>query len=277
VLTRHITEEDKWVMPDFGYWSWPIDVIGEYSQVRRDIIENEPEWFKKVPKAVWRGSTKTNVIREVLVNASKGKSWSDVHAISWENQTHMALGMDELSLSMPEHCNYQYVLHTEGWYHSHSKMGKRLISETGHTYSGRGKYLLNCASVSIVHTPEWIEPHTHLFVNSTSSQNVVEVKRDWSDLDSKLRHLIRNPSEAQAIAENSIKTFRDRYLTPAAQACYWRKMFHAWASISFEPELYRTVKDEKTGRIRRRARGTPFETWIDTLVFPPPPLVKDES
>jgi hypothetical protein len=86
VLTRHVTEEDKWVMPDFGYWSWPIDVIGEYSQVRRDIAENEPGWREKVPKAVWRGSTKTNVIREVLVNVSKGKSWSDVHEISWENR-----------------------------------------------------------------------------------------------------------------------------------------------------------------------------------------------
>jgi hypothetical protein len=73
------------VMPDFGYWSWPIDVIGEYTQVRQDIIENEPEWTKKVPKAVWRGSTKTNVLREALVNVSKGRSWSDVEEISWEN------------------------------------------------------------------------------------------------------------------------------------------------------------------------------------------------
>jgi hypothetical protein len=122
VLTRHVDEEDKWVMPDFGYWSWPIDVIGEYSQVRRDIVENEPKWAQKVPKAVWRGSTKTNALREVLVKVAGGKSWSDIHAISWENQTHMALGMDQLSLSMPEHCNYQYVVHTEGMFISFSPL-----------------------------------------------------------------------------------------------------------------------------------------------------------
>jgi hypothetical protein len=114
VLTRRYDEEDKWVMPDFGYWSWPIDVIGEYSQVRTDILENEPDWKDKIPKAVWRGATATNQLREKLVEESEGKEWSDVHKISWENRTHMALGMDELSLSMPEHCDYQYVIHTEG-------------------------------------------------------------------------------------------------------------------------------------------------------------------
>lgn len=44
--------------------------------------------------------------------------------------------------------------------------------------------------------------------------------------------------------------FRDRYLTPAAEACYWRRMFHAWRSvIGFEPQSHRLTKD---GEIVRR-------------------------
>jgi hypothetical protein len=51
-------------------------------------------------------------------------------------------------------------------------------------------------------------------------------------------------------------------------------MFHAWATVSFEPELYRTVKDERTGRIARKSRGTPFESYVATLLFPPEPQAK---
>ncbi|KAF2435421.1 hypothetical protein EJ08DRAFT_580281 [Tothia fuscella] len=257
VLTRRFDEEDKWVMPDFGYWSWPLDVIGAYSQVRSDITENEPDWSDKINKAVWRGATGTNDLRKLLVEVSEGKKWSDVKEISWENSTHMAIGMDALSISMSEHCNYKYVIHTEG-----------------HTYSGRGKYLLNCASVNIVHKPDWIEPHTHLMKSNGPDQNIVEVSRDFGDLNSKMTQLISDEGEAQRIANNSIHLFRDRYLTPAAQACYWRKLFHGWASVSFEPELYRPVKDEKTGRTRRRTRGIPFETFTSDLMFRPQPARK---
>lgn len=114
VLTRHSTDDEKWVMPDFGYWSWPLDVVGDYTQVRRDIQENEEEWQKKIPKAVWRGSASTNELREALLNVSEDKPWSDVQEITWKNRTTLAAGMQELSLSMSEHCNYQYVVHTEG-------------------------------------------------------------------------------------------------------------------------------------------------------------------
>jgi len=253
VLTRYIDEEDKWVMPDFGYWSWPLDVVGEYSQVRRDIQENEPSWDSKYGKAVWRGAIATNQLREDLVKAANGKHWSDVHDIVWQNMTTLAPGMEKLSITMPEHCNYQYVIHTEG-----------------HTYSGRGKYLLNCNSVSVIHKPLWIEPHTHLFVPSGPMQNVVQVERDFSDLNSKLNHLLSNEAEARRIAERSVKQFRDRYLTPAAQACYWRRLFRAWKTVSFEPEFYQTVK-ERNGKIRRKCRGTPFETFVSQLVLPAKP------
>jgi hypothetical protein len=117
-----------------------------------------------------------------------------------------------------------------------------------------------------VHTPEWIEPHTHLFVDKGSDQNVVFVDRSFKNLDSKMKHLLKYPDKAQRISENSAKIFRDQYLTPAAQACYWRRLVQAWASVSFEPHLYTTVKG-KDGKTRKKIRGTSFETFSSNLVF----------
>jgi len=103
-------------MPDFGYWSWPLDVVGEYTQVRTEIraLEEELKFEDKKPLVVWRGSTRTNILREYLVNGTVGKSWSDIQAIEWRNMTTMMPGDEELSISMPDHCAYQFVLHTEG-------------------------------------------------------------------------------------------------------------------------------------------------------------------
>jgi Glycosyl transferase family 90 len=275
-LTRRAVEEEKWVMPDFGYWSWPLDVVGEYTQVRDEIVDLEETLpFKdKKPQAVWRGAVGTNPLREELINATRGKSWSDVQEIVWLNMTIMAPGSAELSLTMPEHCKYQYVIHTEG-----------------HSYSGRGKYLQNCESVVVMHKLEWIEPHSHLLDPKGPKQNIVQVERDFSDLEDKIEDLLAHPADAQRIAENGVKMFRERYLTPAAQACYWRRLFWGWKEVQgFEPELWEEIEeversppegeaakeelgedelkkekeDKKTRKVKivKRMRGKPYETFI---------------
>lgn len=93
-------------------------------------------------------------------------------------------------------------------------------------------------------------------------QNIVRVERDWSDLDTTMKYLLKNPAIAQRIAENSAKTFRDRYLTPAAQACYTRKMIKAWADLQgFEPKLWEYKKDINDHEVWS-IRGKSFETWL---------------
>jgi hypothetical protein len=120
--------------------------------------------------------------------------------------------------------------------------------------------------VSIIHSPEWIEPHTHLFVASGDDQNIVAVDREFSQLDKHMKDLLNNPAKAKKISENSAKTFRDRYLTPAAQACYWRKMIQSWSKVSFEPQLFHEVKGND-GKRRKEIRGTSFETFVSDLVM----------
>jgi hypothetical protein len=106
-----------------------------------------------------------------------------------------------------------------------------------------------------MHKAEWIEPHHHLLVHSGLAQNFVQVERDFSDLEAKIQELISNPQRAEMIVKNSLETFRNRYLTSAAQSCYWREMVRAWADVSEKPEAWVIVAGKKT------LKGTPWETF----------------
>ncbi|CAN9244221.1 unnamed protein product [Alternaria alternata] len=228
-----------WVMPDFGYWSWPLDLVGEYQQIRSDMQSSEVEWEKKVPKVLWRGAVKTNKeVRGALMRVTRGKSWADVDQVIWKSRTDVTAG--SAALPIVDHCNYQFLVHTEG-----------------RSYSGRGKYLLNCASIMITHKAEWIEPHSHLYIPTGPNQNVVEVERDFSDLEAKVQELLQNPERAKTIVKNSLATFRDRYLTPTAEACYWRELFLSWADVSFQPDPWEIDEDGI-----EKIRGVPFETFV---------------
>ena len=57
---------------------------------------------------------------------------------------------------------------------------------------------------------------------------------------------------AERIAKKGVEVFRDRYLTLAAEACYWRALVRGYGRVSFEPDLY-----EEHGMT---LRGVPFET-----------------
>lgn len=109
-----------------------------------------------------------------------------------------------------------------------------------------------------MHKRKWIEPHHGLLVAEGDKQNFVEVAEDFSDLETKVTALLADPARAKKIAQNGVDTFRDRYLTPASQACYWRELLRGWASVSFEPKFWKL--DPKTGT--KKLRGVPFETFV---------------
>ncbi|KAF9636660.1 putative duf821 domain-containing protein [Lasiodiplodia theobromae] len=107
-------------------------------------------------------------------------------------------------LHMAEFCKYMFAIHTEGI-----------------AWSGRLRYLQNCESVAV---------------------NYIAVRNDFSDLEEKIKHYLARPALAERIAKTSAATFRDRYLTPAAEACYWRRMVRSWADCqAFKPEQYEDV------------------------------------
>lgn len=113
-LARKAEDEEIWLMSDFGYWSWPLDLVGAYDEVRREIAEAEMDFDKKKKQAVWRGAVATNGHRAELIKVTEGKDWADVRAIVWAGVSDIASEDQAKALSMPQHCQYQYVIHTEG-------------------------------------------------------------------------------------------------------------------------------------------------------------------
>ena len=229
--------ESVWMMPDFGYWAWPEVRVGPYNEVRRRMaaIDEGQRFQEKRKQLVWRGSLNTNPeIRSKFLKSTLGRSWASVRVIDWDDPNDLRFNL----LPVEEHCRYMFLAHTEG-----------------RSFSGRGKYLLNCRSVVISHALSWREAHHGALVSSGPDANYVEVQRDFSDLQRKVEYLIDNPEAAERIANNAVRTFRDRYLTPAAESCYWRQLVRAYASVSeFEPSLRGYRKDT--------LRGTQFETWL---------------
>lgn len=57
-LSRLPDDKNTWLMPDFGYWSWPLDLVGSYEQIRVEMAQNQLAWKDRVPKVLWRGALK---------------------------------------------------------------------------------------------------------------------------------------------------------------------------------------------------------------------------
>ena len=143
---------------------------------------------------------------------------------------------------MAEFCGYQFPIHTEG-----------------NSWSGRLRYLHNCASATVIHNLTFNAHYYHLLQPDGPEQNYIAARNDWKDLEGTMKYYRAHPEEAERIAMTSAATFRDRYLTPAAEACYWRAMVRRWAQVqAFEPEAY--YKDGNTGQTRQR--GVDWEVFV---------------
>ncbi|EKG17488.1 Lipopolysaccharide-modifying protein [Macrophomina phaseolina MS6] len=232
--TRPMGKLGTWVAPDFDGWAFPISDLGAYVSFRERLKLDEMPFEEKDPRAVWRGTPALNKLRNTLMNVTEGKDWADVQHL-----------VKETRMLMTEFCNYKFPIHTEG-----------------NTWSGRLRYLHNCNSATVVHQPLEYQAHYYdLLVADGPEQNYISVANDWSDLEEKIEYYRANPDEAARIAKNSVDTFRDRYLTPAAEACYWRRMIRNWAEVqAFAPSAYEEVKG-KDGKTRMVQRGLDWEIY----------------
>ncbi|KAK5073327.1 hypothetical protein LTR16_009134, partial [Cryomyces antarcticus] len=201
-FARQKGDTASWLIPDFEFWTWPETSVGSVSDVRRKAIvletsnskpgdpssDDNTVWQNKVPKLLWRDATMGVPLRDALVRATAGKAWADVKELDWHNETSVQQDIK----SMHEHCRYKFLAHTEG-----------------HSYSDLLKYLQQCQSVIISHPQEWVTHYSHLMRPSGQDQNFVEVKRDWSDLESKVKGLLGYEPLAERIAGNNVRIFRE--------------------------------------------------------------------
>ena len=202
-----------WLIPDPSFWYYHGPKTG-FTAFRKDVIKNDQPMLAKIPKLIWRGAVFTNrAVRQALIDAAVDKSWSAVEAFKWGQK-----GEENKFVSFVDHCQYAMNVHTEG-----------------SSWSGRLKYLISCHAVSFVHTLEWTTHFYHLLQSTGPHRNYIAVERDFSDLEAKVDMVMNNAEEAQLIADNAAATFRDRYLTTAADACYWRQLFRAYSTVAFKP------------------------------------------
>lgn len=227
--TRHIDDHDTWVMPDFNGWaSSDWDRVGGYRAFREKSKRYLTPFAEKTKKLLWRGQLDVgkvvSPIRTALVAASKDKPWSDVDDIRW--------GGKGVAIDMEKHCEWQFLAHTEG-----------------NSWSGRLRNLVNCNSAIIIHGPlQWMAHFYPILKAEGPEQNYIATKNDWSDLEEKMDYYLAHQDEAERIAERGRAVFRDRYMTPAAEACYIRRMIYEWAKVQkWEPKLY---KDDKMEHMR---------------------------
>jgi hypothetical protein len=217
-----------WLIPDFHFFGAPPENEG-FRQMQTRARKHDSPLKDKIPKVVWRGVEWTNgEVRKPLLDFTANQSWADVQVMKWDDK-------DSIK-PMDEFCDYRYVVNTEG-----------------RSWSSRLTHILSCDSIVLIHDMEWIAHYYHLFDPPT---NCVWIKRDFSDLESTIAYYNEHIEEAQKIAERTKEVFRDRYITPAATACYWRRLMRTWSEVAFEPE----VVDKKRGG--GRLRGISFEEFM---------------
>ncbi|KLJ10407.1 hypothetical protein EMPG_14221 [Blastomyces silverae] len=237
-LGRKASEESVWLMPDFGFWAWhnPSVIIGTYSEVVEKIKkqENAIPWTMKERKLVWRGSlTFAPKLRRRLLEVARGKTWGDVKELVWSRK-------NNLIISMEDHCRYMFIAHVEG-----------------RSFSSSLKYRQACRSVIVSHRLQFIQHHHYLLQAEGPRQNYVEVERDFSDLEEKMELLLRDEELAKRIADNNVKVFRERYLTKAAEACYWRELISGWGTV-----FAQTKTSGREQEVLGGGRGLRYESFI---------------
>lgn len=112
VLARRAQDKDLWLIPDFGWWSWDMPQVGALDEVAEEAIQRESiePWDQKQEKLVWRGKvTMAPKLRRALLDAAKGKSWSDVGQVRWNDPE-----FKEQFLGPVDQCNFMFIAHAEG-------------------------------------------------------------------------------------------------------------------------------------------------------------------
>ncbi|KAJ3114618.1 hypothetical protein HDU96_001872 [Phlyctochytrium bullatum] len=257
-LCRTAEQPQLWLLPDYGFYSWPEPGMTSYSEVRRTTLKHELKMktgnVSKIPKLFWRGALFGRPIRQDLLESTRNQSWADVDEIVWKDlsNAHSADSTKKDDYrTAAEHCDYMYLMHAEG-----------------HSYSGRLKYLLLCRSLVLMHQLTFIQHFHHLLDGNPKSpnQNVIIVPTPFKENLGKVMETLlelKGSEWEKRVLDNAWNELREKYLSPAAIACYWRRMIKEYSTVmNYKPSL-RMPRNDSIG-----AAGTGLAAPYEGAVSP---------
>ncbi|KAI1438499.1 hypothetical protein GGR50DRAFT_435607 [Xylaria sp. CBS 124048] len=253
-------------IPHFSHYAWPIPFIGSLSRAAAAItaLESTLPFPSKIPRAIWRGTTWFNNphagrLRHNLVLAFRTAPWADIEPLTWSSTT-ASNGEKTASNAIPieDFCRYKYIIYTEGVtysgrLHFHNLCGSVVITPPlawmqplTHLLRPVFSYSLRpdaAPGPGLPRTPvlnkQKLDAYPADWVRSAwpaeyaaDDANVVFVAPDWSDLEATIAWLEARPRVAEGIAARQRALFAEGgYLSPAAEACYWRALIRGWSEI----------------------------------------------
>ena len=173
------------LIPDFNFSGWPEVGVYDYSETCAEIVKASKRDVK-YNQLFWAGNSNTHRNRKRFVEMTKGDPRVHAHdVINWVPEA----GLPRLKpisgvyTSLPDHCNYKYLIDIEGC-----------------GYSGRVKHLLHTGRPLFYVKRYWqeyfsfdLEPFVHY----------IPVENDLSDFYEKLEWAFDNDAECERIAKNA--------------------------------------------------------------------------
>ncbi|KAK4506591.1 hypothetical protein PRZ48_000323 [Zasmidium cellare] len=226
-FARAPADHKTWLMPDYTSFSGPeAGTLESFHDARRkaEAIDNSLDWEEKHSRLYWRGDLKSLSSHFDFLEETSETPWADIQTTSSQNAT------------------------------SHPCASKYLAAPQTSSYTNTLTPLLLCTSVTLLPPLHWTTSHMHLLQSSGPDQNYLPVASDWSDISDKIRHLQSWDTLGERIARTSVRDWRERWLTPAAEVCEWRRLFRGWREVmGFEVRFW----DEE-----RRERGVLWERFL---------------
>lgn len=82
VLDRTAKQHHLWLMPDFGFGSWPEPKVGYYPEVvkKAQDFDAKMSWEEKVPQLFWKGALLIP-LRRTLFELARQYSWGKIEEV----------------------------------------------------------------------------------------------------------------------------------------------------------------------------------------------------
>jgi len=221
VITHKVHAPAGILYPDFTFFSWPESTCppSEPSHAHKLLfhwfVHNwtlaANPWAFRRDVLFWRGARVLDEgVREKAISIFANQPGTDVRFMSWQGVSVTGRNSAIGCVGFLRQCQNRYLAFLRGT-----------------TYSSRLKYQLLCGSTVLAAQPNFVEWWTRLLAPGVHYANV---SQDWSDADSVLAALRREPAKAQLIAEHG-QRLAFSLLSSTAADCYWQKLLVSLAPL----------------------------------------------